>query len=65
VKVLCCISDLSIKVRQGRMRKTSIGLQELRRKIYSKVKTDSVGSGGVGKIFMLSLSESNSRPIGV
>jgi hypothetical protein len=33
------------------MRKTSIRLQELRRKIYSKAKTDSVGSGGVGKRF--------------
>jgi len=47
------------------MIKASVNLQELRRKIYSKVKTDSVGSGGVGKIFKLSLSESNSRPIGV
>jgi hypothetical protein len=50
---------------QGRMIKSSVNLQELRRKIYSKVKTDSVGSGGVGKIFTLSLSESNSRPTGV
>jgi hypothetical protein len=32
--------DLSTEVRQGRMRKPSIGLQELRRKIYSKVKTE-------------------------
>ena len=47
------------------MRKASVGLQELRRKIYSKAKTDSVGNGGVGKIFTLSLSESNSRSIGV
>jgi len=30
--------DLSTEVRQGRMRKTSIGLEELRRKIYSKAK---------------------------
>jgi RNA-directed DNA polymerase len=29
-----------MKARQGRMRKTSIGLQELRRKIYSKAKTE-------------------------
>jgi RNA-directed DNA polymerase len=29
-----------MKVRQGRMIKTSIGLQELRRKIYSKAKTE-------------------------
>jgi hypothetical protein len=46
VKGLCCILDLSTEVRQGRMRKTSIRLQELRRKIYSKVKTDSAGNGG-------------------
>jgi RNA-directed DNA polymerase len=32
--------DLSIEERQGRMRKTSMGLQELRRKIYSKAKTE-------------------------
>jgi len=32
--------DLSTEVRQGRMRKTFIGLQEPRRKIYSKAKTD-------------------------
>jgi RNA-directed DNA polymerase len=32
--------DLSTEVRQGRMRKTSIWLQELRRKIYSKAKTE-------------------------
>jgi RNA-directed DNA polymerase len=32
--------DLSIEVRQGRMRKASIGLQELRRKIYSKAKIE-------------------------
>ena len=57
--------DLSTEERQGRMIKASINLQELRRKIYSKAKTDSVGSGGVGKIFTLSLSESNSKPIGV
>jgi len=31
------------------MIKASVNLQELRRKIYSKAKTDSVGSGGVGK----------------
>ena len=30
-----------------RVTKTSIGLQDLRRKIYLKVKTDSVGTGGV------------------
>ena len=47
------------------MIKASVNLQELRRKIYSKAKTDSFGSGGVGKTFTLSLSESNSRPIGV
>jgi hypothetical protein len=35
--------------RQGRMIKASVDLQELRRKIYSKVKTDSDGSGGVRK----------------
>jgi hypothetical protein len=35
------------------MIKASVNLQELRRKIYSKVKTDSVGSGGVGKIFTI------------
>jgi hypothetical protein len=35
--------------RQGRMIKASVSLQELRRKIYSKAKTDSDGSGGVGK----------------
>jgi RNA-directed DNA polymerase len=29
-----------MKVRQGRMRKASMGLQELRRKIYSKAKTE-------------------------
>ena len=29
------------------MIKASIGLQDLRRKIYLKVKTDSVGTGGV------------------
>jgi hypothetical protein len=57
--------NLSTEERQGRMIKASVNLRELRRKIYSKVKTDSVGSGGVGKIFTLSLSESNSRPIGV
>jgi hypothetical protein len=45
--------DLSTEVRQGGMRKTSIGLQELRRKIYSKAKTDSVGSGGVGRRFQI------------
>ncbi len=33
------------------MIKASIRLQELRRRIYSKVKTDSAGSGGVGKRF--------------
>jgi hypothetical protein len=32
--------DLSTEVRQGRMRKTSVGVQELRRKIYSKAKTE-------------------------
>jgi hypothetical protein len=32
------------------MIKASVKLQELRRKIYSKVKTDSAGSGGVRKI---------------
>jgi len=32
--------DLSTEVRQGGMRKTSIGLQELRRKIYSKAKAE-------------------------
>jgi hypothetical protein len=32
-----------MKVRQGRMIKTSIGLQELRRKIYSKAKTEKQG----------------------
>jgi hypothetical protein len=37
--------------RQGRMTKASVNLQELRRKIYSKAKTDSAGSGGVGKRF--------------
>jgi hypothetical protein len=31
--------------------KVSVNLQELRRKIYSKVKTDSAGSGGVGRRF--------------
>jgi hypothetical protein len=51
--------------RQGRMIKASVNLHELRRKIYSKVKTDSVGSGGGGKIFTLSLSESSSKSIGV
>jgi hypothetical protein len=34
------------------MIKVSVNLQELRRKIYSKAKTDSAGSGGVGKISM-------------
>ena len=34
------------------MIKASISLQELRRKIYSKAKTDSAGSGGVGKNFI-------------
>jgi hypothetical protein len=33
--------------RQGRMIKASVNLQELRRKIYSKAKTDLAGSGGV------------------
>jgi hypothetical protein len=47
-------------VRQGRVIKASVNLQELRRKIYSKVKTDSAGSGGVGK----TLPESNSKLIG-
>jgi RNA-directed DNA polymerase len=32
--------DLLTEERQGRMRKPSIGLQELRRKIYSKAKTE-------------------------
>jgi hypothetical protein len=32
--------DLSAEVRQGRRRKTSIGLRELRRKIYSRAKTE-------------------------
>jgi hypothetical protein len=32
-----------MKVRQGRVIKTSIGLQELRRKIYSKAKTEKQG----------------------
>jgi hypothetical protein len=40
---------LSTEERQGRMIKASVNLQELRRKIYSKAKTDSAGSGGVGK----------------
>jgi len=38
------------------MRKTSIELQEPRRKIYSKAKTDSVGSGGVGGDFRYEIS---------
>jgi len=38
-------------VRQGRVIKASVNMQELRRKIYSKVKIDSAGSGGVGKRF--------------
>jgi hypothetical protein len=42
------------------MMKASMNLQELRRKIYSKAKTDSAGRGGVGEIFTISLSESNS-----
>jgi hypothetical protein len=46
------------------MIKASVKLQELRRKIYGKAKTDSVGSGGVGERSILSLPESNSRPIG-
>jgi hypothetical protein len=41
--------DLSTEERQGRMIKASVSLQELRRKIYSKAKADSAGSGGVGK----------------
>jgi hypothetical protein len=49
--------------RQGRMIKASVSLHELRRKIYSKAKADSAGSGGVGKR-SISLPESNSRPIG-
>jgi RNA-directed DNA polymerase len=32
--------DLSTEVRQGRMIKASVNLQELRRKIYSKAKTE-------------------------
>jgi hypothetical protein len=32
-----------MKVRQGRVIKTSIGLQEPRRKIYSKAKTEKQG----------------------
>jgi hypothetical protein len=39
--------------RQGRVIKASVNLQELSRKIYSKVKTDSVGSGGVGMRFQI------------
>ena len=34
------------------MIKASINLQDLRRKIYLKVKTDSAGTGGVGPGFM-------------
>jgi RNA-directed DNA polymerase len=40
VKGLCCILNLSTEVKQGRMTKASIGLQELRRKIYRKAKTE-------------------------
>jgi len=39
-KGLCCIPNLSLEVRQGRMTNASIRLQELRRKIYIKAKTD-------------------------
>jgi len=35
------------------MIKASVNLQELRRKIYSKAKTDSAGSGGVGRVFTI------------
>jgi RNA-directed DNA polymerase len=40
VKGLCCILNLLTEVRQGRMTKASIQLQELRRKIYRKAKTE-------------------------
>ena len=42
-KGLCCISNLSSEVRQGRMTTTSMSLQELRRKIYRKAKTEKHG----------------------
>jgi hypothetical protein len=48
------------------MIKASVSLQELRRKIYSKAKTDLVGSGGVRKEISDTrpLPESSSKPIG-
>jgi hypothetical protein len=42
-----------VEVRQGRVIKASVNLQGLRRKIYSKAKTDSVGSSGVGGRFQI------------